>query len=494
MAVKRDKDKNIFGSELERLLLLTELKNSTVSDALNYDVSYISKWTTGKSLPSAKNIDNICTAISELIVDHGSEAGVEKLLSNYGVANRELLQRAVNEMLMDAFSEATGKFNESKYLNNAAFKASPKGDYPLMTEYVATIQKGDAHEVAVMADIFALDHASKLKMAGIQHHKFVIDNRRDDVKVNYVINLESLEEHSVYDVLLLVHLMTNFSRTDFRLYYSPLAAGKLMIAMKEEFAAVSMLGNNKQFLCTTTTRDKAAVADIYQSIGNNIELDKVIFFSTDMDSLLQSHEYLQTLITQDTRWLIGHITEHFISPELFAELKDEYFGDTPEVAREAERAYIIGKNAIANKQVRIMMYSSAMVDYALSGELDFFNRKVMLTPEQRSRELVYLKELVEANDGSSFKLLSAGFSDDFKYVTNPCIFLAESLDYLRLENGQYDKNLMLIKDDKARKVFDVFFEEIWNYKHELVISDPEAIKKKMEGLISTAELLAVAEK
>ena len=49
MANKIDKDKNTFGSELERLLLLTELKNSTVSEALNYDVSYISKWTTGKA-------------------------------------------------------------------------------------------------------------------------------------------------------------------------------------------------------------------------------------------------------------------------------------------------------------------------------------------------------------------------------------------------------------------------------------------------------------
>ena len=97
MAIKRDKDKNTFGSELERLLLLTELKNSTVSEALNYDVSYISKWTTGKAIPSAKNIDKICSVVGELAVKQGSDEGVSALLSLYGVENRTVLAEAVKE-------------------------------------------------------------------------------------------------------------------------------------------------------------------------------------------------------------------------------------------------------------------------------------------------------------------------------------------------------------------------------------------------------------
>lgn len=488
-----EKNKNSFGSELERLLLLTEIKNATVSEALNYDVSYISKWTTGKAIPSAKNIDKICSVVSELAVTNGSDEGIENLLSQYGVENRTVLAEAIKETLVGAYADATGKFNESKYMNNAVFKAAPKGMYSLLVDYEDAIDKKQPMEIAVMADIFLLDHESKLKMAGIQDHRFIIKDKNDDVKLSYVIDLNSLDCDSIYDVLLLTHMMANFSRTDFRLYYSDLAAGKLMISVKEKFAGVSLLGRNHQFMCTTSTRDRMAVEEIYNSIRDSIEQDKVLFFATDMKSLLESYEYLQTLISQDTRWLIGHITEHFVSPELFAELKEQGFGDNPQATQEAERAYIVASNAIRNNQLRMMVYSSAFVDFALSGELDFFNQKVVLTPQQRKRELMHIRELLQSMDGGHLKMMNGGFSDDFKYVTNPCMFLADSLDYLRLENLQYENNLMLIKDNRARLIFDNFFENIWTYNHMNMVSDHEEIIKKLDSLIQTAELLAAAE-
>ncbi len=488
----KNSDKNAFGNELERLLLTTELKNSTVSEALNYDVSYISKWTTGKAVPSVKNIDRICTVVSDLAITYGSEDGVERLLKSYGVENVDLLNKAIREKLMASYAESTGRFNESRYINNSVFKALPKGKYPLLTDYEDLIKPGESMEIAVMADLFSLDHESKLKMAGIQDHRFVIKDKNEKIKVNYVIDMNSLDGNSIYDVLLLTHMMTNFSRTDFRLYYSDLAAGKLMISVKEKFAGISLLGRNQQFLCTTSTRDKAAVEDVYGSIIESVEQDKVIFFSTDMESLLVSHEYLQTLISQDTRWLIGHITEHFVSPELFEELKNSCFGDNPKIAREAERSYLVGANAIKNNQLRMMIYSSAFVDFALSGELDFFNKKVILSPQQRKSQLMYIREQLQLMDDSHVRIINSGFSDDFKYVTNPCIFLADSLDYLRLENLQYENNLMMIKNDRARQMFDVFFEKIWDYQHMNIIADHKEIIKKLDGLIATAELLASA--
>ncbi len=489
--MKKEKERNAFGRELERLLLTANVKNAVLASKLNYDISYISKWTTGKAVPSAKNIDRVINAISEIVVYNGSDEGVETLLEKYGVENRQLLEDAIKNTLADAYSEATGRFNEVRYLNNAVFKAQPKGKYPLLLDYEDMIDRDQPMEIAVMTDIFSLDHESKLKMAGIQDHRFVIKEKNDSIKVNYVIDMNSLDGNSVYDVLLLVHMMTNFSRTDFRLYYSDLAAGKLMISVKDKFAGVSLLGRNKQFICTTSTRDKTAVDETYHGIIDSIEQDKVIFFETDMGSLLESHEYLETLISQDTRWLIGHITEHFISPELFGELKEQFFGEDVVQAREAERAYLVAVNTIRNGQVRMMMYSSAFVDYALSGELDFFNNKVTLTPQQRKRELLYIKELLISAGADNLKMINGGFSDDFKYVSNPCMFLADSLDYLRLENYQYDNNLMLIKDSRARQVFDEFFDSIWNDKHINIVSDIKEVMRKVDGLIQTAQLLSV---
>lgn len=48
------KDKNRFSILLEHLMTIAELKNSILAKAVQYDDSYISKWISGKLLPTEK--------------------------------------------------------------------------------------------------------------------------------------------------------------------------------------------------------------------------------------------------------------------------------------------------------------------------------------------------------------------------------------------------------------------------------------------------------
>ena len=47
-------DKNRFSILLEHLLEVAEVKNYTLAKRLQYDVSYISKWVSGRMLPAKK--------------------------------------------------------------------------------------------------------------------------------------------------------------------------------------------------------------------------------------------------------------------------------------------------------------------------------------------------------------------------------------------------------------------------------------------------------
>lgn len=60
------KDKNRFSILLEHLMAIAELKNSILAKAVQYDDSYISKWISGKLLPTEKNHENTLQAISLL--------------------------------------------------------------------------------------------------------------------------------------------------------------------------------------------------------------------------------------------------------------------------------------------------------------------------------------------------------------------------------------------------------------------------------------------
>ena len=47
-------EKNRFGKLLKHLMAAAELKYYTLAQELQYDVSYISKWTGGQMLPAEK--------------------------------------------------------------------------------------------------------------------------------------------------------------------------------------------------------------------------------------------------------------------------------------------------------------------------------------------------------------------------------------------------------------------------------------------------------
>ena len=49
-------EKNRFSKLLNNLMTEAELKNNTLAQELQYDVSYISKWVSGRALPTEKSV------------------------------------------------------------------------------------------------------------------------------------------------------------------------------------------------------------------------------------------------------------------------------------------------------------------------------------------------------------------------------------------------------------------------------------------------------
>ena len=483
------KNNNSFGALLEQLLVTANIKNYALAGELNYDVSYISKWLSGKSVPSKKNIESIARRTADMILAAGSEEGQEKLLYRFGAENHEELGEKLYAGLLDAYAQATGKINQDKYASNASVMVHPDSQYALLQDYVRQADLSGTMNIAVLADFFSLDKTAKLLLAGIEKDGFRIRRMRDDIHIHFIIDITQLRGESVYDVILFIHMLTNYSLTDFSLLHSHFASGKLVFSVIDQYAGMNILTDNCQFLCMASTRSKKEVNGIFSEIMSLENPDRTMFSVTSIERMLQSHEYIQTLVSPNIRWLIGHITEHFLSPEIFTELSGQVFGEDRQLAAEAERAFLLAQNVLYKKEISMIVYDTALTDFILSGEVDFFNQKVTLTPKQRKSQLEFLRDSFRGKKNLQIKMIEEGFSADFRYITNPCVFLSDSIDYLRLENGAYEKNILLLSDKTLRGIFSRFFEEIWNNSHEVVISDLSVILKKVDNLIDAAGLL-----
>ena len=92
-------EKNRFSRLLDSLMADAELKNCVLANELQYDVSYISKWISGRMIPSEKSADKILEGISRTLVESCSETGKQKLLNDYQVVSEADLQMAIYDNL-----------------------------------------------------------------------------------------------------------------------------------------------------------------------------------------------------------------------------------------------------------------------------------------------------------------------------------------------------------------------------------------------------------
>ena len=83
--------RNEFGKCLEQYMIRANIKNSTIARALNYDVSYISKWITGKAVPSKKNAEYIIDVICQVFIDKSDEGDKSCLKKAFGVSDDKQL-------------------------------------------------------------------------------------------------------------------------------------------------------------------------------------------------------------------------------------------------------------------------------------------------------------------------------------------------------------------------------------------------------------------
>ena len=92
-------------------------------------------------------------------------------------------------------------------------------------------------------------------------------------------------------------MLTNYSLTDFSLPHSHFASGKLVFSVMDQYAGMNILTDNRQFLCMSSTKSKNEVNGIFQEIMALENPDRTMFSATGIDRMLESHEYIQTLVS-----------------------------------------------------------------------------------------------------------------------------------------------------------------------------------------------------
>ena len=486
------KQKNRFSTLLERLMEVAELKNYTLANELQYDVSYISKWVSGRMLPSAKTDKAVLQGISHCLVKDGSEEGRQTLMSDYQVDNLEDLTCAIYDNLTAEYNYVRDTQNDTGNTVAPDTVFYPKLNMP---QYLSkmnhpVLRRVNSLDIMAMMDLMYMERDYRIQIASIDSRTLMEQRRYPDVHFSMFIDLGSKKLDYIYDITFLLNMLTNMSHIDFKLYGGKQAFGKAIFTVKDEFAISGMLTDSNQCISVTVSEEPENSDTLYRYIQSLCTRERQLIVPATMREMLLGNHYTRSILSPHQRLRIGHMTERFLPDDLFEEVVAQLIPTCKEVINLEELRWIhdLTQHSYTELPIQILFNASAFSDFTVTGELNFFNMKVILSPEQRLRYIQHIADLIRDNENLSVKLIYGRLISDFQYTANQCICLSDTASVLRLmASGQYSINQVNHAD--LKDAFNRYYEEIWNYPSDAVMSDRNEILAFLDHVLRQTRMI-----
>ena len=458
------KDKNRFSNLLKHLMAVANLKNYTLAKALQYDESYISKWVTGSLMPTEKTHERVLQDISSSITAALDDEGWLLLMTEYQIADRSDLKQAIFDNLEAEYhyvmdlKESTG----SEVAPRTVFFPELTLAQFLSKMHHPVLRKVQEQQVISVMDILSLDRNYQLGLSMMNNPKNVASRNYPGVSFSMLINLDSPSRDLVYDVSFLLNLMSSLSDIDFNLYTCPQAVGKLIFAMRDSYAISGMIMDENHCLSVTSSEDPKYCNSIYARLSSLCSQETLVIRKTDIKHMTKDKSYFQSILSRNQRWLLGFITEHLLPGDLFESLLAQYNQLEPEIPVEnLRKAHILSRSMLQEMGAQILVTESALLDFAVNGELDFFNRKFILTPQQRLAYLKHAFSFFSSNPNMQLKILKNGVISDIPHIPSPVLFLSDAMCHVRLKRTGPVNSIDIINKVQVCDMFRSFFDAVW---------------------------------
>lgn len=489
------KQKNRFSNLLEHLLEVAEVKNYTLANRLQYDVSYISKWVSGRMMPSPKTEDNVLRGISECVVEEGSQEGVAILSSDYQVSNKKDLAGAIYDHLMAEYVYVKESQRDTGSTIAPKTLFFPKLNMPQYIDRMhhPVLRRVKSLDIMALMDLMGMEREYRLQIASINAGGSQEQWRYPDVHFSMIIDLSDLQMDYIYDTLFLLNMLTMMTRIDFKLYGARQAFGRAVFTVKDEFSISGMLMQGYQCMAVTVSEDAATSGTLYRSIRGLCSRERLLVREVTMEEMLLGNDYARSLIATNQRLMFGHMTEHFMPDDLFEEVLSQLAESEQVTAVSLERirwAHTLAKRRFQELSIRIVFYEPTFSDFAVTGELDFYNVKVSLSPEQRLKYITYLRDTFRKQDNLSVKMIYGALISDFQYNADQCVFLTDGISYLSLDDNGDRDSLRIVNHADMKMMLDRFFERVWQSDAGVVMSDRAEVMEYIDHILQQIRMIS----
>ena len=498
--------KNItFGNLIEKLLYISNQKKSSLAKFIGYDVSYINKWILSTYLPSSKRINEICKNISDFIIQSLDESGLINLIDYFEIpsdSSKEYISQYIETILKEVYLDTINLNNKSvqnlpksthseEYYNSFSM-VKPNIIYnTFFNELNNMSDKEDSLEILISLNLMYLNHKDKIALSDLKEFLYKI-SKKTKVKASFLIGLGGDDKNNdVINTLLGINLIATYPSLNFKIYNCKVNSNTVVFAIKDKFLSTNIFFEEGECLFTTSSKDRRLVEEFYSNLKYTLKnKGNLLCYRKDSSSMIEDQTYIQYIMNNDLRCLLGSINEFFMPPDLFMEIAQKLFGHNKKIINELQKINLFLHNVTYKSKLRVLIYESELRKYMSSGKLHFFNTPVTLTFKERERHIEYIEKILTESNDVEIRLVDGDFVDDFKNKEIPSLYLSRNLKFTKVHPDSGKNDYFIISDTEFKNMCTDLFDKLWNTRTDIVISNKEEMLDRIARSISYTRLIS----
>ena len=463
-----------YRQAFKTLVDLTNTKLSTIAFTLGYDISYISKWNSGRKLPSSKNIYTINRKLSTLFAKAiVEEDKIDDFFLAFNLNNKEILTKEskkalevlIYKLLNEAYMNSNQDLPMDKVSNtNLIFKNSS-----IDKELKEILEKtlGKKKKVDIWATFDINSHFAQILLQ-------VGKNMDKDVEFNLhlLCKKEDLED---FDIL---KNITDNSRINIELYEDP-GLDYNFILVRD--TAYFILREETTFSFLTHGEELDTLFEITSFImGLFKDLNKIIIFSQPEE--LAKSSYRKYFYSDSDFLFLSNYGFEFLLPNPIIDRIIQKIDDEKDFKKaEAENIKLLWEELFADAEINFLTTRTGLLKYVETGEIYYCSIRARLSIEEIEAHLNNIISVMKKNKNINFyiikdnRTLQAMGLDKFNFFINENNMFFKKID----DDGRLTST-SLVTDSKIHHKIHDRLEEIMesSYSQKYEVDDLEKLFHK----------------
>ncbi|MBU5668866.1 hypothetical protein KQI68_03325 [Peptoniphilus sp. MSJ-1] len=409
-----------YNQVFKALIDLSNTKLSTIAYKLGYDISYISKWNSGKKLPSYKNIYDINRKLSFIFTTALLEnEKVNDFITIFQIKNLEML-----------------KENTEEALKAIIFKLLNDSYNPVNTNN--TFRNHSSNNFIFKNNNLYNEFKEVLK-------KIIIEDKDLDIWVTFDINsqygkilLQSLKNHAKTDSKINLHIFCNLENLDKNEFLKIITENPSvnieLFESKDDLNTNFILIKDKIYFMFNERINE------YYSMNYGNEIETLFEFSSYINNLFEGSKKIISLSSQD-EIAEKNYRKYFYSDNEFLFLSNYGFEflipnnildkvlKTDEIKYEKNKSEILDikllwKELFVDSSINFLTTRTSLLNYLESGNILYCSINTTLTPENIEEHLQNIIKAMRNNENINFyiinddRFLKSNGLDKFNFFVN----------------------------------------------------------------------------